>query len=130
MLVPTALNKGKAAFPDALLIFNDKKRVKQILVNLIGNAIKFTEKGRVRINLIQTKKRIEIIVEDTGRGIKQKDLEKLFKPFSRVTVEGKYIEGTGLGLHISKKLATVLGGDISVNSEYGKGSTFTLCLKT
>ena len=69
------------------------------------------------------------VVEDTGRGIKRKDLKKLFKPFSRVSVEGKYVEGTGLGLHISKKLANVLGGDISVSSEYGKGSTFTLCLK-
>ncbi|MFW9999401.1 MAG: sensor histidine kinase [Candidatus Hodarchaeota archaeon] len=115
--------------PEHLILFNDKKRIKQILVNLIGNAIKFTEKGVISIKIHKINGNAEISIKDTGIGIKKKDQEKLFKPFSRITESGKYEEGTGLGLHISKKLANLLGGDIFIESEFGKGSTFTLSLK-
>ena len=68
-------------------------------------------------------------MKDTGPGIREEDLKKLFKPFSRIIEPGKIKEGSGLGLHLSKKLANLLGGDISVKSKFGKGSTFKLVLE-
>ncbi len=115
--------------PESLIIFNDKRRIKQILENLIGNAIKFTDEGKISIKIQKLNGKVEISVEDTGRGIKEKDQEKLFKPFSRIIEPGKFKEGTSLGLHLSKKLANQLGGDLFIESEFGKGSTFTLTLK-
>jgi len=115
--------------PERLIIFNDKKRINQILGNLIGNAIKFTDQGKISVKIQKLNESVEISVEDTGSGIKEKDLKKLFKEFSRIIEPGKFKEGTGLGLHLSKKLANLLGGDIFVKSEFGKGSTFTLSLK-
>jgi signal transduction histidine kinase len=115
--------------PENLLIYNDKKRVNQILWNLIGNAIKFTDKGRILIKIQKSTGNADILVVDTGPGIREKDRENLFKPFSRIIEPRRFKEGTGLGLHISKKLANQLGGDIFVESEFGKGSIFTLSLK-
>ena len=115
--------------PESLIIFNDKRRINQILENIIGNAIKFTDEGYISIKIQKLNGMVEISVKDTGPGIREKDQEKLFKPFSRIIEPGKFKEGTGLGLHLSKKLANQLGGDIFVESEFGKGSTFTLSLK-
>ena len=115
--------------PEKFTIYNDKKRINQILLNLIGNAVKFTEKGKITIKIRFTKSEITISVKDTGLGIKAEDLKKLFIPFSRIIEPGKVKEGVGLGLHLSKKLASLLGGDILVKSKYGKGSTFKLVLK-
>ena len=115
--------------PDHLKIYNDKKRINQILVNLIGNAIKFTEKGKISIIVKKSNGNVEISVKDTGPGIKKEDLEKLFKPFSRIIIPGKLKEGTGLGLYLSQKLANLIGGELLVESEFGKGSTFKLSLK-
>jgi len=129
--VITAEKKGLEFFMDApenLLIFNDKKRVNQILVNLIGNAIKFTDEGKVSVNVQTSNKKLKIIVEDTGIGIKEENLKKIFKPFIRIAEPGNFREGTGLGLYLSKKLANLLGGNILVESEFGKGSTFILSL--
>jgi PAS domain S-box-containing protein len=108
----------------------DPLRLKQIFINLINNAIKFTEKGRiiVRVKPLQTKKskvQLEFSVSDTGIGISKQDMTKLFKNFSQVD-EGtarKY-GGTGLGLSITKQLVELMGGEISVESKPGKGSTF------
>ncbi|MFX0139693.1 MAG: sensor histidine kinase [Candidatus Hodarchaeota archaeon] len=128
----TAEEKGLEFFIDApenLIIFNDKKRVNQILVNLIKNAVKFTDQGKISVNVHTSNKNLEIIVEDTGIGIKEENLKKIFKPFRRIVEPGSFKEGTGLGLYISKKLANRLGGDILVESEFGKGSTFILSLK-
>ena len=127
-----AENKGLDIYmdvPENLPIVNDKKRINQILVNLIGNAIKFTDKGRISVKIQESNTIVKISVEDTGPGIKEEDLKKLFKPFRRIIDPGKKVEGTGLGLYFSKKLAILLGGDIHVTSEFGKGSTFTLVLK-
>ncbi|MFX1500893.1 MAG: sensor histidine kinase, partial [Promethearchaeota archaeon] len=127
-----AKKKGLDLFIDApenLIIYNDKQRVNQILINLIGNAIKFTDIGRISIKVKGKKEQVVISVKDTGSGIKKEDLNKLFKPFSRILEPGKYKEGSGLGLHLSKKLANLLGGDITVKSTPGKGSTFKLVLK-
>ena len=115
--------------PESLIIFNDKRRINQILENIIGNVIKFTDEGYISIKIQKLNEMVEISVKDTGPGIREKDQEKLFKPFSRIIEPGKFKEGTGLGLHLSKKLANQLGGDIFVESEFGKGSTFTLSLK-
>ena len=115
--------------PETQFIFNDKRRINQILMNLIGNAIKFTEKGEINVTVKTMNEKIEVSVSDTGMGIKQEDLNKLFKPFSRIIEPGKFKEGTGLGLHLSQKLANLLEGKIIVESEFGKGSTFTLVLE-
>jgi len=126
-----AKEKGLEIFVDApenLIIYNDKQRINQILINLIGNAIKFTDRGRISIKIKRKKENIVISVKDTGLGIKEEDLKKLFKPFSRILEPGKYKEGSGLGLHLSKKLANLLGGELTVKSKFGKGSTFKLVL--
>ena len=115
--------------PETLTIYNDKKRINQILINLIGNAIKFTDKGKISIKVKRKNEIVEISVKDTGPGIREEDLKKLFKPFSQIIEPGKIKEGSGLGLHLSKKLANLLGGDISVKSKFGKGSTFKLVLE-
>jgi signal transduction histidine kinase len=115
--------------PETLIIYNDKKRINQILINLIGNAIKFTDKGKISIKVKSKNEMVKISVKDTGPGIREEDLKKLFKPFSQIIEPGKIKEGSGLGLYLSKKLANLLGGDISVKSKIGKGTTFKLTLE-
>ncbi|MHA2339961.1 MAG: sensor histidine kinase [Candidatus Hodarchaeales archaeon] len=115
--------------PEKFIVNNDKKRITQILTNLIGNAVKFTEKGEISVRVQINDRSVEISVSDTGSGINKEDISKLFKPFSRIVKSGEFKEGTGLGLYISKKLATLLGGEIIVDSEVGRGSTFKLILK-
>jgi len=115
--------------PDTLMITNDKHRINQILINLIGNAIKFTDEGRIIIKIQTLNEKVVVSVKDTGPGIKVEDLQKLFKPFGRIIEPGKIKEGSGIGLHLSKKLANSIGGNILVKSKLGKGSTFKLVLK-
>jgi len=124
--------KGLELFVDApenLIIYNDKQQINQILINLIGNAIKFTDSGMISIKIKRKKENIVISVKDTGPGIQKEDLKKLFKAFSQILEPGKFKEGSGLGLYHSKKLANLIGGDILVKSKFGKGSTFKLVLK-
>ncbi|MEE8364288.1 MAG: ATP-binding protein [Gammaproteobacteria bacterium] len=112
----------------------DKLRLKQILLNLIGNAIKFTDRGSVVIRVSaeqqdQDETWFEIAIEDTGIGISDQNQQRLFKAFSQVeTAPNRRFSGTGLGLVISKNLVTLMGGEISIESEFGKGSTFTVRL--
>jgi PAS domain S-box-containing protein len=110
-------------------IYTDKRYFKQSLMNLLDNAIKFTKKGTIKIEAVQHKDSIEVTVKDTGIGIKKKDLYRLFEPFQRIkpTSLGER-EGTGLGLYLTKKIVTILGGEITVQSTYRKGSTFTFTL--
>jgi PAS domain S-box-containing protein len=116
-------------FPLPGQITTDALRVRQILVNLIGNAIKFTARGTVRVSVrydAATHRQI-FAVEDTGIGIQPDQLQRLFSPFSQADASmSRRFGGTGLGLSISKRLAQMLGGDITVESTYGSGSTFTL----
>ncbi|MGC9384411.1 MAG: ATP-binding protein [Kosmotogaceae bacterium] len=120
------LELNKEVYND-IEIWSDKRRVKQILMNLVSNAIKFTDKGKVKIKASLEGETVQIEVIDTGIGIKKEDIKLLFQPFQQVDMSRtKKHEGTGLGLHLSKKLANLLGGDITVNSEYGKGSKFIL----
>ncbi|KAA1259121.1 Signal transduction histidine-protein kinase BarA [Rubripirellula obstinata] len=110
-------------------IRSDDKRLKQILVNLIGNAIKFTEHGTVdlRVRYLDEKGLLAFDVVDTGIGIHPKLLGKLFQAFTQGDSSlNREFGGTGLGLNISQRLAQLLGGEISVQSETGKGSTFSL----
>ncbi len=110
-------------------VYGDRKRVFQILLNLASNAVKFTERGEVRIACRADGAVLEMSVTDTGIGIKPENMELLFEAFRQVegSARRRY-EGTGLGLHLSRRLARLLGGDIRAESEYGKGSRFILSL--
>jgi signal transduction histidine kinase/CheY-like chemotaxis protein/HPt (histidine-containing phosphotransfer) domain-containing protein len=115
--------------PDSL--FGDEVRMRQILLNLLSNAVKYSEKGSISLTVTVEKREekrvlLKITVADTGRGIKPEDQAKLFGEFVQVDMaKNRGIEGTGLGLAITRKLCRFMGGDISVQSEYGSGSTFT-----
>jgi signal transduction histidine kinase/ligand-binding sensor domain-containing protein/CheY-like chemotaxis protein len=111
-------------------IYGDQGKIRQILTNLINNAVKFTEQGEIIVNInvverLEGKIKLRFNVTDTGIGIPQEKVKMLFKPFIQVdgTIERKY-GGTGLGLAISKKLSEMMGGDIGVNSALNEGSTF------
>lgn len=115
-------------------LFGDKVRVKQILVNIVGNAIKFTEKGFIKLSVSSYYKDyqfyLKIKVKDTGIGIKKENLTKLFESFNQVDTHYNHnIEGTGLGLAICKSLCQLMNGSIQVESEYGVGSTFTVIIQ-
>lgn len=121
---------------DSLLpneIYSDALRLKQILINLCNNAIKFTDGGSVKIKVECDKRNEQLVfkVIDTGVGLSQQQIEKLFKPFSQVdsSASRKY-GGTGLGLHLSQELAHKLGGEITVESTLHVGSCFTLSIAT
>jgi len=112
--------------PERLIIKSDERRTKQVIMNLVSNAVKFTDRGEIEIKVRKEDKRVKVLVADTGIGIKKENMEKLFKQFSRIYVEGKPVtEGTGLGLYLSKKIVDLLGGQIKAESEFGKGSKFT-----
>jgi signal transduction histidine kinase/CheY-like chemotaxis protein len=115
--------------PNSLI--GDEVRLRQILLNLLSNAVKYSEKGHIGLTITIQKRDekqvwLKIAVTDTGKGINSKDQAKLFGEFVQVdTKRNRNIEGTGLGLAITKRLCIAMGGDITVESEYGKGSTFT-----
>lgn len=115
------------------ILFGDEIRIKQILNNLLSNAAKYTEKGSITFsaNGLQTEEGFSLVisVEDTGIGIKEEDMPKLFDNFRRLEIEkNRYIQGTGLGLYITKWLVTGMNGQIKAESEYGKGSCFTVTI--
>ncbi|MEH2297614.1 MAG: ATP-binding protein [Nostoc sp.] len=115
-------------------IHADEKRLRQVLINLLGNAIKFTNQGNVtfKVQVIgqesnangQINYKIRFQVIDTGTGISPEQAEKIFQPFEQVGNQKQQSEGTGLGLAISQKIVLLIGGQIQVESEFGKGSTF------
>lgn len=106
----------------------DELKLKQVLINLIGNAVKFTEdNGRITIYAQKSDKYFKITVEDTGIGIDKKDINKLFEPFHQLeNVYTKKVQGTGLGLALSKKMIELHGGKLTVKSILGEGSSFTI----
>ena len=128
-----------------LKLFGDELRLKQILNNLISNAIKYTEKGQIKLSvnhfpqgaastmcggLSDSPIMLRFVIEDTGQGMKSEDKELLFSEYMRFNAEAnRSIEGTGLGLNITKKLVEMMDGTIAVESEYGRGSTFTVTVK-
>ncbi len=106
----------------------DEKRLRQILINLLSNAIKYTDKGSVMFKLRYRSQVAEFTISDTGEGIAPENIERIFRPFERVRRAGSTATGTGLGLTITRLLSEIMGGDISVTSTLGSGSTFKASL--
>ncbi|WP_049945317.1 response regulator [Butyrivibrio sp. AC2005] len=135
MAMPKVESKGLTFIPEMdknmpSVINGDEIRIKQIITNLLSNAIKYTEKGTVTLSVFSTKTsentaEFLVSVKDTGIGIKEDEINKLFDAFQRVDEEkNRAIQGTGLGLNITKKLLNLMGSELKVKSEYGKGSEF------
>lgn len=118
--------------PETGMLVNDERRVEQVLLNLLNNAVKFTDQGEIALSsaiLYSPEPVVQLSVRDTGLGIKQDDLATLFTPFKQIDsgLQRNY-EGTGLGLAICKRLTELMGGRIFAESEWGKGSVFTVVL--
>jgi len=113
-----------ASLPEWVL--TDEKRVRQILLNLLSNAVKFTRQGSVRLDALGQNDRLVFRVSDTGVGIAKAHLKRIFEPFQQVATMAQNLEGTGLGLTISRTIARKMGGDVRVQSTPGKGSLFCL----
>ena len=117
------------------MLCGDEIRIKQILINLLNNAVKYTSEGSVTLSvrcerLTVNRVRVWYSVEDTGQGVKKENIPYIFNAFRRVDEEkNRHIEGTGLGLSIVQQLVELMGGEISVNSVYTKGSTFIVMLE-
>ncbi len=117
--------------PDDIVVETDRRAFVQIVINLANNAIKFTSQGGVSIGLKKRQENgttmIDVCVSDTGIGIKPEDQARLFQAFVQLdTAANRSIEGTGLGLYLCRKLASLIGGHLTVRSEYGSGSIFAL----
>jgi signal transduction histidine kinase len=129
---PMARQKGIAfntTVPEGLRVLTDPDKARQILVNLVGNAIKFTDVGQVSLTVQASDSSMTVRIADTGIGIRADDLSRLFQPFTQLDSGlTRRHGGTGLGLFISQRLAGLLGGVIEVESKPGEGSTFTLSL--
>jgi CheY-like chemotaxis protein/nitrogen-specific signal transduction histidine kinase/HPt (histidine-containing phosphotransfer) domain-containing protein len=115
-------------------LIGDELRIKQILNNILSNAVKYTDSGHVKLNISHQKHGDDVIlcfvVEDTGQGMKQEDCEKLFSEYTRFNLgANREKQGTGLGLSIAKNLIELMEGTIKAESEYGKGSIFTVTIK-
>lgn len=134
MVAPQAAQKGlgfhfieTGRIPQA--VHADEKRLRQILINLLANAVKFTDRGSVTLRVTYAREIAIFEVEDTGIGISEEDVARIFLPFERSDSANQRKEvGTGLGLAISNMLAHIMGGELSVTSTPGKGSVFTLRL--
>ncbi len=112
---------------DELHVGADRQRLKQVFINLLSNAVKYNRPGgRVTARVSVRGDRLHIAIEDTGRGIPPEGLAKLFTPFERLEASATSIEGTGLGLFLTQKLVTTMGGELRVESVVGEGSTFAI----
>lgn len=113
------------------VLFGDDLRIRQIINNFLSNAVKYTKEGEITLTigydrLVENQVVLTVIVEDTGIGIREEDMDKLFESFARIEENrNRNIEGTGLGLNLTKKLVDMMGGEIFAESVYGKGSCFT-----
>jgi len=113
----------------SLEIDGDRKRCFQVLLNIANNSVKFTERGQVRILATMDEKFLRVTVADTGIGIKPEQLPMLFEAFRQLDGSAKRMyEGTGLGLYLCRKLLSLMGGAINVESKFGKGSRFTFAV--
>ncbi|MCC5924212.1 MAG: response regulator [Crocinitomicaceae bacterium] len=135
-LKPLIINKGlEASFKEPsekALIYADYHRLQQILYNLINNAVKFTEKGSISLNVevedvfVKDKINVSFTIKDTGIGISEEDIQRIFDDFTQVGDRANKIAGTGLGLGLVKRLTYLMGGEIDVKSTLGKGTVFRL----
>ena len=107
-------------------VYTDEVRLRQVLINLLSNAVKFTEQGEVAVRATRERDSVVISVADTGPGIPADALDSIFEEFQQVKASDSQHKGVGLGMSITKGLVELLGGSIRVQSEVGKGSTFTL----
>ncbi|WP_370980631.1 ATP-binding protein [Agaribacterium sp. ZY112] len=111
------------------LVIGDEKRLRQILINLLSNALKFTEAGQVSLSVHYRNQVVDFTIKDTGVGIPETEMERIFRPFERVRrPESPSVSGTGLGLTITRLLTDIMGGDISVTNNQSGGCTFTVKL--
>ena len=131
---PEALNKGlalvfeSAGIKENTLVKSDEEKLKQIFVNIIGNAVKYTEEGEIIVRVKIRDNFADVCVSDTGYGIKKENLKKIFDRFIRLEETSQKTDGTGLGLAISKAYAKRLGIEIKVESEFGRGSEFIISI--
>jgi signal transduction histidine kinase len=130
---PLALERGLAFHLEVpshpLALWTDPDRLRQVLLNLVGNAFKYTEQGEVRLELRPSPDGIQFHVRDTGIGIRPEHVEQIFEPFWQVDRSRRATDGgTGLGLSVVQRLVRLLGGDVAVESVVGRGSTFTVRL--
>jgi signal transduction histidine kinase len=115
--------------PNPIVVETDAVKVRQMIVNLLSNAVKFTDRGRIILSGDQHGDQLVITVEDTGIGISSDHFERIFEPFWQVEQTAtRRAGGTGLGLTVTRRLALLLGGDVTVKSTAGEGATFTICL--
>ena len=114
---------------DLPVLNTDREKLRQIVLNLLDNAVKFTERGEIKIAASQQNGSFQLVVSDTGIGIPKEELNKIFEEFHRGDSSStKNYRGTGLGLAIVKQFVNLLGGEVAVESEVGKGSVFTVTL--
>jgi signal transduction histidine kinase len=133
IISPLAAHKGLAIVSDVpkheRIITGDQRRMEQVVLNILQNAVKFTESGEIRVRLRHTGSQYILNVEDTGIGMAPENLNKLFRPFQQLdSGTARRYEGTGLGLSISKKIIELAGGTIGVESSPGRGSVFTVTI--
>jgi hypothetical protein len=133
LVTPLAEQKGLGLevdiAPEVGTVVADQRRLEQVILNLLGNAIKFTEKGRVRIGCRLAGDHYLLSFTDTGIGMQPEEIPGLFQPFHQIDSGlARKHEGTGLGLSICKKIIDLMGGSIDVASQWGQGSTFTVRL--
>jgi len=117
----------ESELPDYVIA--DEKRLRQVLMNLLSNAVKFTREGEVSMRVSYRNEVAKFVISDSGVGIQPEHQELIFEPFERIrNQETQFVSGTGLGLTISRLLCSLMGGDLSLQSEYGVGSTFKLSI--
>jgi len=119
--------EAEPGLPDCL--YGDDIRLRQILTNICGNAVKFTQKGCIKLLIASSNGNLIFKIEDTGKGIQKQDMHNLFKVFEQVDkFQNREVKGTGLGLSICKSFVEMMGGSIAVESEYGQGTAFTITI--
>jgi signal transduction histidine kinase len=125
MAAELAITIRVTGVPEELIVAADHQRLKQVLLNFVSNAIKYNRHGGwVEITAATRGGSCRIAVQDSGPGIRREEMERLFAPFERLSAATSGVEGTGLGLALSKSLTEAMGGRIGVTSRVGKGSTF------
>jgi signal transduction histidine kinase len=126
MLKPDLVRFVAEVEPELPALNTDREKLKQVLLNLLGNAAKFTEQGVIKVSAWRSGEEVKLVISDTGIGMPPEALDYIFDEFRQVDMSGT--RGTGLGLAIVRKLTRLLGGQVTVESELGKGSTFTVTL--